>query len=216
MDRSTRTRTCPAFTAGVRPPGRRSTCTSRLFAPDERVPDRQEGLVVEVESLLADGRDLVGVPVALEVLAVLPDRGLPEVQRVLDVPRQRPALRAEGHRPGRGGLPDLEPALRPEGMDVPVDVDDVEPPGRRRLLLPGALRGLLGAHAPTSARIAPGPSSLFPSSSSVAPTRIEILPRCLFSWRSWCASPTPSKPITRQSTGWILPSAISWFARMHS
>src|SRR4029453_13963021 len=78
------------------------------------------------------------------------------------------------------------------------------------------LLNTVGAHAPTSARIAPGPSSVLPSSSLAAPTRIEILPRCLFSWSSWWASATPSKPITRQSTGWILPSAISWLARMPS
>src|SRR5919108_5833586 len=118
-----------------------------LFPGDQRVPDRQEGLVVVVERLLAQGRDLVGVPVALEVLARLPDRGLAEVERVLDVPGQRPALGAEGHRARGGGLPDLEPALGPERVDMPLDVDDLESAGRGRRLLPGALRRLLGAHA---------------------------------------------------------------------
>src|SRR5262245_27782089 len=188
----------------------------RLFARDQRVPDREEGFVVVVEDLLTERRDLIRVPIALEVVVGLPDGGLPEVQRIVDVAGQRPALRSEGHRPGRRGLPDLVPALGAERIHVPVDIEHVH--GLRgRLLLRGARGDILrGTHAPTSARIAPGPSSLLPSSSSVAPTRIEILPRCLFSWRSWCASATPSKPITRQSTGWILPSAISSLARMHS
>src|SRR5262249_62360428 len=42
-----------------------------------------------------------------------------------------------------------------------------------------------GHQAPTSARIAPGPSAVFPWPSLSAPTRIEILPRCLFSIISW-------------------------------
>src|SRR3954447_21790605 len=129
------------------------------------------------------------------------------MERVFGVPGQGPALRAERHRAGCAGLPDLVPALSPEGVDVPLDVDDLQRPVAGR-----AVRH----QAPTSARIAPGPSSGLPSSSLVAPTRIEILPRCLFSWRSWWASATPSNPITRQSTGRIFPPAISSFARQHS
>src|SRR5919106_3665901 len=97
-----------------------------LLPRDQRVPDRKEGLVVVVDRLFAERRDLVRVPVALEVLVVLPDRGLTEVERVLLVAGQRPALGAEGHRPSGAGLPDLVPALRPKGMDVPIDVYDLE------------------------------------------------------------------------------------------
>src|SRR5579864_4427491 len=64
-------------------------------------------------------------------------------------------------------------------------------------------------YAPTSAWIAPGPSAVLPRPSSLAPTRIEILPRCLLSSISWCASGTPSKPSVRQRTGRILPCSIS-------
>src|SRR5215210_1863071 len=122
----------------------------RLLARDQGVPDREEGLVVVVDRLLAERRDLVRVPLALEVFPVLPDRGLAEVEGILDVPGQGPPFCAEGHRPRRGGLPDLVPALRSEGVDVPVDVDDVEGAATRSLLLPGSLSGFLGAHAPSS------------------------------------------------------------------
>ena len=47
----------------------------------------------------------------------------------------------------------------------------------------------------------PRPSAVLPWPSSSAPTRIEILPRCLFSSISWCASGTPSKPSVRHRTG---------------
>src|SRR5689334_1424359 len=89
-----------------------------LLARDQDVPDREDGLVVVIDALLAESRDLVRVPVALEVVAVLPQRGLAEVERVLDVARQRPAAGAEGHRACGAGLPDVVPALRPEGMHV--------------------------------------------------------------------------------------------------
>src|SRR4051794_41502282 len=69
------------------------------------------------------------------------------MKRVLGVACQRPTLGAEGHRAGRAGLPDLVPALRPERVDVPLDVDDVERSAPRRILLPGALRGFGCAHA---------------------------------------------------------------------
>src|SRR5215218_8811132 len=98
----------------------------RLLAGDQRVPDREEWLVVVVDRLLAERRDLVRVPVALEIVVALPHRGLAEVERILLVAGQRPALGAEGHRPGRAPLPDLVPALRPKGVDVPVDVDDLK------------------------------------------------------------------------------------------
>src|SRR3954469_12578906 len=125
----------------------------RLLPGDQRVPDREERLVVVVDRLLAERRDLVGVPVALEVLAVLPDRRLPEVERVLHVAGEGPPLGPERHRAGGAGLPDLVPALGPEGMDVPVDVEDVQGASAGRLLLPGP-RGLVRrAHAPNSARI---------------------------------------------------------------
>src|SRR5690242_7305266 len=62
-----------------------------------------------------------------------------------------------------------------------------------------------GHQAPTSACIAPGPGTVLPWPSSDAPTRIEILPQCLFSFINWWASGTPSKPIVRHSTGRILP-----------
>src|SRR5919204_1829240 len=75
---------------------------------------------------------------------------------------------------------------------------------------------LLGHQVPTSAWTAPGPSALRPWPSSVAPTRIAILPRCLLSFMSWCASATPSKPIVRQSTGRIRPRSMSSLALLHS
>src|SRR4249919_707620 len=106
----------------------RSSCPAKrcLLPGDQRVPDGEDGLVVEVDGLLAERGDLVRVPVALPVVVAVPDRGLAEVQRVLDVARQRPALGAERHRAGRAWLPDLVPAVRPERVDVPVDVDDLQ------------------------------------------------------------------------------------------
>src|SRR5262245_19316834 len=98
----------------------------RLFAGDQRVPDGEHGLVEVVDCLLTECRDLLRVPVALEVLVALPDGRLAEVQRVIRVARQRPALRPERHRPGGSGLPYLVPALRPERVDMPLDVDDLE------------------------------------------------------------------------------------------
>ena len=62
----------------------------------ERMPDRQHGLVEVVERGLAKRRDLVRVPVALEVLPAAPDCHLPEVERVVDVAREAAARRAEG------------------------------------------------------------------------------------------------------------------------
>src|SRR4051794_14120391 len=47
-----------------------------LFARDQGVPDRQDRLVVVVDRFLPERRELIGVPVALEVLAGLPERGL--------------------------------------------------------------------------------------------------------------------------------------------
>src|SRR4029450_1051029 len=131
----------------------RSSCR-RLLARDQNMPDRQEGLVVVVDGLLAERRELVGVPVALEVLPRFPEGRLAEMEGVLDVSGQGPALGAEGHRAGCGRLPDLVPALRPEGVDMPFDVDDVERAFAWARLVPGALGGLRCAHAPTSARIA--------------------------------------------------------------
>ncbi len=43
-----------------------------------------------------------------------------------------------------------------------------------------------------------------------------ILPRCLFSSISWCASATPSKLSVRHSTGRIWPDSISSLAFVHS
>src|SRR4029077_2406726 len=73
-----------------------------------------------------------------------------------------------------------------------------------------------GHQAPTSAWMAPGPSAVLPWPSDSAPTRIEILPRCLFSSISWWASATPSKPSVRHRTGRIWPLSISSFAFVHS
>src|SRR5512147_1531022 len=107
-----------------------------LLAGDQDVPDGQQGLVEVVDRLLAERRDLVRVPVALEVRPVLPEPGLAEVEGILDVPGQGPALGAERHRTGGTGFPDLVPALGAERVDVPVDVDDVERPAPRGRLLP--------------------------------------------------------------------------------
>src|SRR3954471_19892533 len=53
-----------SFIAGVRGA---AVAAGALLPRDQGVPDRQEGLVVVVERFLAQGGDLVGVPVALEV-----------------------------------------------------------------------------------------------------------------------------------------------------
>src|SRR5215211_1512358 len=149
----------------------------RLLARDQGVPDREEGLVVVVDRLLAERRDLVRVPVALEVFPILPDRGLAEVEWILDVPGQGPPFCAEGHRPRRGGLPDLVPALRPEGVDVPVDVDDIEGAAAGSLLLPGPLGGFLSAHLPTS-RVQPALTRPPRPGSPPGPPRSCPPPRC--------------------------------------
>src|SRR5918995_328514 len=93
---------------------------------------------------------------------------------------------------------DLEP-VAPEQRGVPGDVHNT------------------GCHqAPTSARIAPGPSPVRPRPSASAPTRMAILPRCSFLYIDWCASATPSNVIVFHSTGRILPDSISSFALVAS
>src|SRR5262249_41586596 len=103
---------------------------------------------------------------------------------------------AEGERRGGGDLGGEHVLTQPGG--VPGDVD------------------YTGHQAPTSARIAPGPSAVLPWPSSVAPTRIAILPRCRLSRSSWCASATFSKPIVCHSTGRTLDSSMSWLALVAS
>src|SRR5262249_13876816 len=114
--------------------------------------------------------DLVRVPVALEVGVVVPHGHLAEVQRIFDVSGEIAGARPEGQRAVERRPPDLQPAVRPKGVHVPVDVVDIGHPANQ---------------VPTSAQIAPGPSTCLPSSESVTPTMIEILPRCLFSCSSW-------------------------------
>ena len=76
--------------------------------------------------------------------------------------------------------------------------------------------GVLPAGADDAARMAPGPSSVLPCPSSVAPTRIAILPRCLFSCRSWWACATSSNGIVFHSTGRTCPVSIRCCACRHS
>jgi hypothetical protein len=89
------------------------------------VPARGDRLVEVVQGRLAERRDLLRVPVALEVGVVVPHRHLAEVQRVVDVPGEVAGARPEGERPIQRRAPDLEPAIRPEGVHVPLDVVDV-------------------------------------------------------------------------------------------
>src|SRR4029079_7386349 len=56
---------------------------------------------------------------------------------------------------------------------------------------------------------------LAPWPSASAPTSTTILPTCWFSFISWCGAGHSSKGNTRDSTGLILPSMISWLARWH-
>src|SRR5262249_12092782 len=55
-----------------------------------------------------------------------------------------------------------------------------------------------------------------PSPSRSAPTSTTILPTCWFSFIIWCGAGHSENGKTLESTGSILPSAISWFARSHS
>src|SRR5205823_6301669 len=82
---------------------------------------------------------------------------------------------------------ELEEALSAERGRVIMDLQRVDQlaPGWAWLLC-HQHRGRRGAaQVPTSARIAPGPSSVLPRPSCSAPTRIAIFPWCLFSRISW-------------------------------
>src|SRR3954451_22637433 len=163
-------------------------------------PDRQERHLVQPARLRARLGDLLRVPVALERLLVPERRYLHEVELVVLRAQERPVCGAIVERGGRCGPPRLLELVASERRGVPEDLDD----------------DVALVHAPTSAWIAPGPSSVLPRPSSAAPTRMAILPRCLFSRMSWCASPTPSKPIVRHSTGRMAPCSISSLALEHS
>src|SRR5205807_126159 len=154
----------------------------------------------EAHRLRARLRDLLRVPVALELDLRPERRDLDEVERVVLRAQQRPVARAVVDRGGRRGAPGVLELVAPEGVRVPRDQYDA----------------VVRPHAPTSAWIAPGPSSVLPSPASGAPTRIEIFPRCWFSFISWWASGTPSNAMVRHSTGRILPCSISSLAFMHS
>src|SRR5262249_18479707 len=55
-----------------------------------------------------------------------------------------------------------------------------------------------------------------PCPSASAPTSTTIFPTCWFSFIIWWGTGHSSNGNTFESTGWILPSMISWFARLHS
>src|SRR5215213_2925225 len=167
------------------------------FARAQDLPvGREDRYLVGARQLYPVLREPLGVPVALEVGLRGEHRGLDEVEPPVVRARERPLRGPEVEHRLRGRQPALGELVSAERVDRPVD--------------------LHLDHAPTSARIAPGPSAVFLLPSSSAPPRIEILPRCLFSSISWCASGTPSKPSVRHRTGRIWPASISSFARLHS
>src|SRR5262249_2380163 len=122
------------------------------------VPDVEHGHLVEALVLRAPGDELRAVPVALPVELVLEPRHLQQlvgvVARAVDLVLAGPVAQRV-----RRDLAQrlLEPVAAPDGR-VPGDVNDS------------------GHQAPTSARMAPGPSAVRPSPSDSAPTRIAILP----------------------------------------
>src|SRR4051812_46855844 len=185
-------------------------CTDRvardavLRLGDERARGDELGPAVEDRHLVparahdAEVAELGAVPVGLEVGLALELGHLQELVAVVVVPVDRVAARAVAQRDGGDVRERLGEPVAAKAGRVPGDVDDA------------------GHQPPTSARMAPGPETVRPWPSSVAPTRMAIFPQCLFSCMSWWASATCSKPIVRQSTGRTLPCSMSSFAFVHS
>src|SRR4051794_31881978 len=160
-------------------------------------PPVDDGHLVVALVLRAPIVELRPVPVALPVEVVLELRGLDELVGVVAVAEDLVAARAVAHRLRRDVRKRLLERVAAEDRRVPGDVDDAD------------------HQAPTSAMIAGGPSAVRPWPGSVAPTRIAILPACLFSCMSWWALATSSKPIVFHSTGRILDCSMSWLALRH-
>src|SRR4051812_49171369 len=165
---------------------------------DELGPAVEDGDLVPARAHDAEVAELGPVPVGLEVGLALELGHLDELVAIVVVPVDRMAAGAVAQRDRRDVGERLGELVAAEAGRVPGDVDDA------------------GHQPPTSARIAPGPETVRPRPSSVAPTRMAIFPQCLFSCMSWWASATWSKPIVRQSTGRTLPCSMSSLAFVHS
>src|SRR4029079_16519524 len=126
------------------------------------------------------------VPVALPVGVRLEGRHLEELVGVVAAAVDAVVGAPIAERDRRDLLQRRLELVAPEQRGVPGDMHDA------------------GHQAPTSARIAPGPSAVRPRPSASAPTRMAILPRCSFLYIDWCASATPSKVMVFHSTGRIL------------
>src|SRR4029079_8045307 len=159
----------------------------------EVVPDVEHRHLVPAGVVPAPERELLPVPVAVEVRVVLEGGHLEELVLVVARPVDRVLGRAVAERERRDLLQRLLEAVTPEHRGVPGNVYDS------------------GHQAPTSARIAPGPSAVAPRPSASAPTRMAILPRCSFLYIDWWASATPSNVMVFHNTGRILPDSINSF-----
>src|SRR4051794_15898056 len=183
--------------AALRARARQRFLRHQLTSPGDPEEHRQDRHLVVARRRRAGLGDLLRVPVALELrLAAREHRELGEVEWVVERSHEQPLGRAVAqYRLGRRAPRLLELVAAPP-VGVPHDRHDV----------------VAVLHAPTSARIAPGPSSVLPSFSSFAPTRIAIFPRCLFSCIIWCAFATSSNGSVFQTTGRISPCSISSLA----
>ena len=163
------------------------------------VPNVRDGDLIAARVVPAELDHLGTVPVAVPVSHALKPRHLEDLVAVVAGVVNRVRRRAVAQRQRRHTHDLVSQRVLAPDCRVPLDVNHP-----------------CHDYAPTSARIAPGPSALLPSPSLAAPTRIAILPRCLLSRSSWCASATPSNPIVCHSTGRIFDSSISSLALVAS
>src|SRR4051794_38325798 len=178
--------------------GHRLGLARQLAGRDEVDPLVDERHLVPARAPGPEEGELRALPVALPV-GLLVEGGLhEELVAVVAVAVEAVRRGAVAQRDRRDVLELGLQHVAAEAGRVPGDVDDA------------------GHYAPTSARIAPGPSSVRPWPSASAPTRIAILPRCLFSCMSWWARATSSKGIVCHRTGRIWLVSMRWLALLHS